>query len=164
MDSSLACRFSTLFSTRLQPRRHLSACWRQAEADSCTGVCACVCYPHLRLPAFPQLLLCLLSAPERSDISGSWGRRRGPSLGSADLPLGLQLQPLRPLCQQLLAALQLVDAHVHVADGGHALLPALAELHHLWESRGHRFAGWPGKRGGGGGARRVGSPSHRPAG
>lgn len=49
--------------------------------------------------------------------------------------MGLQFQFLRSLCQQLLAALQLVDAHVHVADGGHSVLPALTELDNLFQKQ-----------------------------
>ena len=98
-------------------------------------VCACVrsvpvasCLP----PAAPLLLLCIWRV--RYQQHTSWWSLPGDQV--TFLPVGLHVQPLHPLRQQLLAALKLVDADVHVADGGRPVLAALAELHHLSKMRG----------------------------
>lgn len=43
----------------------------------------------------------------------------------------LQAQFLHPFSQQLLTALQLVDAYIHITDGGDTVLPRLAKFNNL---------------------------------
>lgn len=49
----------------------------------------------------------------------------------SDVLISLQSQFLHPLSQQLLTALQMVDAYVHVIDGRDKVLARLTKLNYL---------------------------------
>ena len=48
-----------------------------------------------------------------------------------DILVSLETQILHPLAKQLLTALQLVDAYIHITDRRDAVLPRLAKLNNL---------------------------------